>query len=301
MKSLTAILIAGLAVSGCSIKKMAVNSMANSLSEGGSVYSSDEDPDLVREALPFGLKTFESLLETVPEHEGLLLATASGFSSYAYLLLQEADRIDAEDFREAQRLRARASKLFQRGSDYAYRGLDLRHPGFSERIMSDRATALAEADVDDVGFLYWAGAGLAGGLSADKNNTDLMGALPIAGDLVGRALELDETYDDGALHEFFISYEASRPGGDLAAAREHYARALELSKGEHASVYLALAESISVQEQNLKEFQQLLDAALAVDPDAVPELRLVNTMSHRRAEWLKERIPDLFLVADEEN
>jgi hypothetical protein len=50
-----------------------------------------------------------------------------------------------------------------------------------------------------------------------------------------------------------------------------------------------------VREQNLAEFQALIQAALAVDPEKVPDLRLVNTMAIRRAHWLQQRTPDLFV------
>ena len=45
------------------------------------------------------------------------------------------------------------------------------------------------------------------------------------------------------------------------------------------------------------EFRSLLSAALEVDPDAVPELRLVNTLAKQRALWLEVSIDDLFLDA----
>jgi hypothetical protein len=126
----------------------------------------------------------------------------------------------------------------------------------------------------------------------------LIGDLPVAGALVARVLELDETYDRGAAHEFFVSYEASRPGGSADKARDHYRRALELSNGTRASLHLALAESVAVQDQDLPRFQELLGLALAVDPDGVPELRLVNTIARRRAERLGTRVTELFLVAN---
>jgi len=52
-----------LALPACSIKKLAVNSLGNALAEGGSSYASDDDPELVREAVPFGLKTVGGLVE----------------------------------------------------------------------------------------------------------------------------------------------------------------------------------------------------------------------------------------------
>jgi hypothetical protein len=87
-------------------------------------------------------------------------------------------------------------------------------------------------------------------------------------------------------------------GGSAKRAREHYQRALDLSRGARASVHLTLAETVAVQEQNLTEFKALLAATLAVQVEQVPELRLANTLAHRRARWLQSRIPDLFIETE---
>jgi len=298
LRSVLLTILSAVALTGCSIKQMAVNMIADSLAEGGGVYASDDDPELIREALPFGLKTYESLLEASPDHVGLLLATGKGFVVYAYILQLEADRIEATDLDRARALRARASKLYLRGRDYALRGLAVDHPGFAEELRRDAAVALAPMRKEDAPLLYWAGAGWAGALSANKDDPDLIAELPIAGALVGRVLELDEAFDRGAAHEFFISYEGSRPGGSAEAARLHYRRAVELSGGARASAHVALAEAVAVREQNLQEFRSLIGAALAVDPNAVPELRLANTLAQERARWLASRMPQLFVAAD---
>jgi predicted anti-sigma-YlaC factor YlaD len=288
-----------LLLAACSVKKTAVNIIGDTLAGSGGVYASDDDPELIREAIPFGLKTYEGLLEVSPEHEGILLAAAGGFTAYAYMLQDDADQLDETDLPQARKLRVRARKLYLRGRDYALRGLEVEHPHFTAVLETDRNSALALTTEDDVSFLYWAGASWAGALSAAKDDLDLIAELPTAGALVGRVLELDETYDLGAAHEFFISYEGSRPGGSAERAREHYRRALEISQGQRASVHLALAESVTIQEQNLAEFKALIAAALAVDPDKEPNLRLANIIAQRRALWLQERIPDLFLEAEE--
>lgn len=290
--------LAALLLGACSIKRTAVNVVGDALAGGGGVYAADNDPDLIREAIPFGLKTFESLLEVSPEHRGLLLAAARGFTVYAYLLQDEADRLDTTDLPRARELRARARKLYLRGRDYALRGLEQEHPDFTAGLRAERNSALAMTTAVDVPFLYWAGVAGAGALSAAKDDLDLIAALPLAGALVGRVLALDETYEHGAAHEFFIAYEGSRPGGSAARAREHYRRALETSGGRRASVHLALAEAVAIREQNLAEFRALLASALAVDPERDPGLRLVNTIARRRARWLEQRIPDLFLQAE---
>jgi predicted anti-sigma-YlaC factor YlaD len=296
--SLLLVAMASLLLAACSVKKTAVNIVGDTLAGSGGVYASDDDPELIREAIPFGLKTYEGLLEVSPEHEGILLAAAGGFTAYAYMLQDDADQLDETDLPQARKLRVRARKLYLRGRDYALRGLEVEHPRFTAVLETDRNSALALTTEDDVSFLYWAGASWAGALSASKDDLDLIAELPTAGALVGRVLELDETYDLGAAHEFFISYEGGRPGGSVAQARRHYQRALDISGGLRASVHLALAEAVTVKEQNLAEFRSLISAALAVDPDRAPELRLVNTIARRRARWLESRIPDLFVDAD---
>jgi len=298
MRRFVSVAISVLVVAGCSIRQTAVDFIGDAVAGGGGVYESDDDPRLVQDALPFGLKTYESLLAVSPAHMGLLLATAKGFVSYAYLLELEADRLDDTDLPRAREQRVRASKLFLRGRDYALRGLEVSHPGFRADLRRDSAAALAKATKDDAPYLYWAGAGWAAALGADKDNLDLVAELPTAGALVGRVLELDEGFESGAAHEFFIAYEGGRPNGDLKAARSHYERALALSNGERASVFVALAESVSVRQQNVAEFRALLTKALAVDPDKAPQIRLVNVIAQERARWLQQRIPLLFAGAD---
>lgn len=285
-------------LAGCSPRLVAVNFIGNALAGGGGVYTSDNDPELVRGALPFGLKMFESLLNVSPEHEGLLLTAARGFTAYAFLIQDAADRLDDIDLPRARQLRARTRKLYLRGRDYALRGLEVRHPGITAELRIDRTTALARTIKEDVPFLYWAGASWGGTISVAKDNAELLIDLPLVGALVERVLELDEHYDLGAAHEFLISYEASRPGGSLVKARDHYRKALEISRGDRASIHLALAESVVVREQKLDEFRDLINRVLSVDPEGIPHMRLANTIARQRALWLKSRIPELFLEAE---
>src|SRR5512134_4110222 len=97
--------ILALALPGCSIRKLAVNSLGNALADGGASYASDEDPELVRGAVPFGLKTVEALLDEAPRHKGLLFAAASGFTQYAFAFLQQdADFVEDQDLPRATAL-----------------------------------------------------------------------------------------------------------------------------------------------------------------------------------------------------
>ncbi len=291
----SALLIAGLA--GCSIQRTSADIVGDVISGGGTSFSGDDDPELVREALPFGLKTYESLLDLTPDHLGLLLSCARGFTVYAYLVQREASRLDHTRLAKKREIEARAAKLYLRARDYALRGLNVSHPGFGVALRKNPTAALEMTTKEDVPFLYWAAAAWGGATSAAKDNLDLIAELPLAGALAGRVLALDEGFEHGAAHEFFISYEAGRPGGSIAKARGHYRKALKLSRGRRASVHVALAESVSVPEQNLKEFKNLLAKVLSHDVNAFRPLRLSNVLARSRAIWLRARIADLFLDA----
>jgi len=278
-----------------------VNALAGALAAGADPYAADDDPELVAAAIPFGLKTIEALIAESPKHEGLLLAATSGFTQYSYAFVQaDADYVEAKDLARATALRARARRLYSRALRYGFRGLEVRHPGFEaglrdERLRDEMLAATTRADVP---LLYWSGAAWGAAISLSKENADLTADQGLVEALERRALELDEGFGRGAIHDFFIAFEGGRPaaaGGSVEEAYKHLARAVALSAGKRAAPWVSFAETVSVGAQDRREFEQMLRNALAIDPEAVPELRLANTVSQRRAAWLLARADELFL------
>jgi hypothetical protein len=286
--------VAAFLISGCSLNRLAADALGDAISANRNVYAADNDPELIRQALPFGLKIFESLLDVTPNHQGLLLAASRGFAAYAFLVQNDSEHSSATPSSETHN---RVRNLFLRGRDYALRGLGARHPNWVDQLNRNPRKALSRATKDDVALLYWAGVCWGGAIAAAKNDLKLIVDLPLAGALVQRVLELDEGYDFGAADEFFIAYEASRPGGSITRARQYYQRALELSGGQRASVHLALAEAVAVKEQNLAEFRALLALTITASQSDDPDFRLVNTIARQRALWLEQHIQDLFVDA----
>jgi len=285
---------------GCAVKRIAVNKLGNAIASGGNAYASDDDPELVRSAVPFSLKLMESLLEESPKHRGLLLAACKGFTEYSYAFVQEdADELESKNLAEATRLRARARRLDLRARDYGLRGLEVRHPGFGKAVRNNPPAAVRRiTSAKEVPLLYWTAASWGEAISLSKDNPDLIADQPIVEALIDRAYKLDPDFGTGAIDGFLITYEPSRQGakGDpLARSREHFARAVALSHGQLAGPYVSLAETVSVQKQDRAEFQSLLSRALAIDPDARPEWRLENLLMQRRARWLLARVDELFV------
>ena len=292
------ILVVAAALPACSLKTMAVKTVASTLSESGDVFSRDEDPELVREAVPFALKLYESLLDSIPNHGPLLVATCSGFTQYAYAFV-ETDALVLGDERhaEAQALRDRALKLYLRGRGYCLRALEVRWKGIGERLLADPVPALARAERKDVEMLYWTAASWGAAISLGLDNPELAVDFPVVRALADRALALDETWSKGAIHELMISLDSlpAALGGDPARARQHFDRAIALQKGQAPGPYVALATGVSVPERNRAEFETLMKHALDVDPEADPSARLATLVTQRRARALLDQIDARFV------
>jgi predicted anti-sigma-YlaC factor YlaD len=292
--------VVGLLCPGCSLKRMAVNKVGDALAGSGSIFASDDDPELVKAAAPFSLKLMESLLQESPRHQGLLLATASGFTEYAYAFVQQdADEAEDKDIATASALRARARRLYLRARNYGLRGLEVSHHGFQQALKTNPKEAVARTRAKDVPLLYWTAVSWAAAVSVSKDDPDLIADLPKIEALIDQALKLDERFDNGAIHTFLIAYEMNRRPGEgepALRARRHFERAVELSGGQAAAPLVSFAESVSVQRQDLPEFKSLLNRALAINPDGRPEWRLTNLVMQRRARWLLARSDELFLT-----
>ena len=292
------LLMLGASGAGCSVRTMAVDRLGDALGSGGTSFASDDDPELVKAAAPFSLKMMESLLAERPGHRGLRLAAASGFTQYAFAFVQQdADELQDDDGDASARLNARARLLYLRARDHALKGIAANHPGFEDALRARPQETLQAVRREDVPLIYWAAVSWAAAISLSKNDPDLIADLPYVESLVDRALELDETFEAGALHTFLIAYEFARKDGasDAAArSRQHFERAVELTGGAQAGPFVSLAEAVSVPGQERAEFTSLLGRALAIDVNARPEWRLANLIMQRRARWLLSRMDRLF-------
>lgn len=288
-------------ITACSPKRYALNTVGEMLSKGGSVYESDNDIILVGEALPFSLKLLESLLAESPDNPGLLLSASRGYVLYAYAYVHwEADKEKLINIENARVMRERAQNLYLRALGYSLHALELSYPGFKNSLATDPQQAvqmITASGVDShLPFLYWSAAALGLTISVSKNDPKMLARLPEVEAMLDRALALDEEWNRGTLHEFKITWAAAQHArADDSILLKHYNRALELSDGERASLFVTMAEATSLPNQDRGEFISLLENALAVDPDIDPENRLLNVIAQRRAKWLLSHIDELIL------
>jgi predicted anti-sigma-YlaC factor YlaD len=334
-----AVLTAFLLLSGCSINQMAVRMAADALASGqggGTAFTGDEDPQLVEDAIPFALKLYEILIQSDPHNDELLVAAGSGFISYAYAFIDvPASTLPYDEYEKQKRMQERAEKMYLRGRGYIFDALELRHPGFFRAVLSgdsgELADVLMKTDEKDVPALYWGASGWMAAVSASNMDFNMVIDIPRAVAMMTRALELEPDYDDGALHSLFIqvygsisNYGMMYGSGGLGeyiretlegyyAGREgaletmeqraefHFQRAVELSDGTSASVYVSFAQTFPLKNQEPLRYRRLLERALAVDPDRRPETRMLTIISQEKARWLLEHMEEDFISLEPES
>jgi len=291
-----------LLLSSCSINQAALRMAADAMTgvRSSTVFTGDDDPELVGDSLPLLIKTFELMREQLPDHEGLNVQTGSLEVMYANGFVQgPAELLPSTQFEKKKAQLDRAKKLYLRADRVLRVALEQRFPGIGAALTAGTAgPLLAKAEKGDVPLLYWESAAVMSAFALAPLDVALSVRVKEVAALMSRAYALDPDYDDGSLDEFYISFYGSLPeglGGSKALAKQHFDAALQKDKGLSVGAYVAYAQAISLPNQDYPEFKKLLDAALAIPLDEAPAHRLVNIIGQRKAAWLLAQKDDLFV------
>ena len=226
-----------LVLSACSPRKMAVHEMAGMVDTGMTALEQDDDLEMLEQALPANIKLLEIFLASSPEDTHLLTLLARSYGSYNFMLLEpkfedaqfRALSSDADEApeTEALHLKQKVSRYYQKGSAYALKALEIRHPGCR--------TALKKVDTiepfmqrignKDVPAIFWYGFNLAAWINLNRDSVHAIAQAHIAEKCMRRVVELQPDYFNGSAHLVLMAYYASRSpmmGGNLNAARVHY-------------------------------------------------------------------------------
>ena len=281
----------------CSPKKYILNQFDGVFDSIEYVYLTDDDPQLVRESFPFNLKIIEILLDQDPDNRDMLLTALSSFTMYSYgFIMEDAEKLVLDDYSAGNEIYNRANKLFNRALQYGVHGMELKYPEFTnwwEKREIDKNPFVE----DDIAYLYWISATFGGLISSSQGNPMYVVDLPKVGWLLEKSMELNESWNKGALYSAMISFTMSRPdavAGREQVARKYFDKAVQASSGEDCSVYVRFAESVCTKNQNKDEFIEKLDYVSNFDLESATELRLTNSMAQSRAKWLMGRIDELF-------
>ena len=232
-----------------------------------------------------------------PENFQLLFDATSELTMYSYaFLMEKADRKSVLDYHQGKILYKIAQENFIQAKKYGLRGLKLRYPEIDSVIGTTIPKAI-KFTKEDVPILYWTAAAWGGAISASKGDLAFIVELPKVGWILERAIEVDSDWNKGALYLAMISYSMKRTDQTRDSeklARMFFEKVINASNGNNCSPYVSLAELVSVKNQDKKEFEYLLNKALAIDINNDPDFTLSNTLAQVRSKWLLEQTESLF-------
>jgi hypothetical protein len=292
LNRLSALLLCGvvvLSLSACSLRQHLIRQAADEMSQQS---VEEEDIGLAREASAFYLKMSESLLRAVPGHVALAQSVTSGLTQYAYAFLSnEADRIESNNLAQAQVLRERAARMFERAQKQGWTALTLRHPDLSNQLRTTGADSPGRLQPDEVGLAYWTAAAWGGQISLSKDAPDVVADLRLVVNLATWAWQTNPAYGDGALASLMGTLELARPGGSRARALAYWDQAIEISRGQSPGPYVAKAEGWAVDQQDRAAFEAWLKKAIEVSQG---KRDLSSQIMRERAQWLLSIADDIF-------
>ena len=269
--ALAAVAAVGSALSGCSglIGSMAADTLSAAILE-------QEDPVLIQEGAPAYLLLLDGFISRNPDDEALLAAGAQLYALYGSRFVDDGER--------AIELTAKARRYGAHAMCISYEwACDPEHTDYDTFVRQ-----LSDVTRRDIDLLYAYAVSWLSHLDATSEDWTAVAELPWVEAALGRVLELDEAYAQGAVHGYLGTLNALRPpalGGRPEVAKEHFERAIELSEGRDLSVKVEYARRYARMVFDQELHDQLLAEVLAAPTDA-PGLTLFNALAKEEAERL---------------
>jgi len=124
-----------------------------------------------------------------------------------------------------------------------------------------------------------------------KDEPDLVADLPLSMRLAELAWQANPTYGQGALASLMGTLEAAKVGGSRQKAQAYFDQAIALGQGQEAGPLVAKAEAVALPAEDRKQFEHLLQQALAISKQ---HRSLQNEVMRERAQWLLSSVDELF-------
>lgn len=272
--------------SGC-IQTIAVSTVGGIVDEGFSAFTEESDLRFVEQALPGNIKLLEVLQKNDPTNERLLRLLSEGYSSYALGFLEDKEPVRAREF-------------YLRGKEFGVRLLKVQDADVAAALTGSPdslKTLLTSRDKDLVPAVFWTAFGWGSFIYLSLQNTDAIADVPRVDVLMQFVADKDSAFYYAGADLFLGTLYGSRPrlfGGDPGISKEHFERALRITKGNFLLAYLYYAKSYAVQTQDQELFEKLLNTIDSTSIDVLPEFRLGNAIAKEKAKLWRARENDLF-------
>ena len=233
---------------------------------------------------PAYLLMVDSLLYRDPDNESLLRSAADVYTAYTDVFVKDKDR---------------AKKLTDKALDYALRAMCIRRPdtcSFRRDSFQEFKHIIGAMGEKDVPNSFTLGSAWSAWIQTHREDWDAVAEIPRVEAIMARVVELDEAYGDGAAHVYLGVLATLLPpalGGKPDVGKQHFERALEISKDKNLMVKVLYARHYARLVFDRELHDRLLNAVLKANPD-VPGYTLVNTLAQQQARELLDSSEDYF-------
>ncbi|RKU20345.1 hypothetical protein C6503_06015 [Candidatus Poribacteria bacterium] len=249
---------------------------------------------VVETTLAKNLGTLEGLAKT--GNTGLIVKTARAHSSYSGFLEDKMEDAEiAGDSETADEMRSQAIGHYVRAEEYAFKALAKSDKTFEQPRTVDLNAfekALQKLKKKQVEPLFWAAYAMGRGISLQKDDPMQVIDLARVELMMGRVLELDETFYFGSAHLFYAVYYGDRSpaiGGDPEKAKEHIDIVDKLNDGKFLMSKFYLARYYAYPKQDVKLYKQALQEVIDAPQDIYPGEEAATSLAKSRAKrWLAQ-------------
>lgn len=233
------------------------------------------------------------LAEAIAKWEQIATNTSDAelFTKLSRAYYFQAERLGFED-KSAER-----DAAYQRGLDWATKGLKLAAPEFAKSMAEGKthAESIGKAPKEAIGPMYWYAtnlgkwAALKGFATTLRYKDDIKATI----DLVKA---YDETYFYGAPWRYLGSYEARTAGlagGSLDKSEENFKKAVALAP-DYLGTKVLWADFLCTKRQDKATYEKLLKEVVAANAAVIPEIEAENLLEQEKAKKLLSQIDEKF-------
>jgi len=269
-------------LSGCSFFiSSATVDMTENLSHA---ILNNNDLATVKAGGPAYLLMVDSMLYREPDNESLLRTAADIYTAYTDVFVKD---------------RLRAKKLTDKALDYALRAICVRRSdacSLRQSNFQEFEKIIAELNIKDVPDLFTLGSAWSAWIQAHREDWNAVAEISRVESIMERVLELDEFYNDGSAHLYLGVLGTFLPpalGGKPDVGRQHFERALDISKNKNLMVKVLYAKHYARLMFDRELHDRLLHEVLKAEPD-IQGYTLSNTLAQKKARELLDSAEDYF-------
>lgn len=260
-----------------------VSPMAGQLSEG---LMHQSDVELVRDGAPAFLLMLDALAESHPDNPAVLVSAAEAQLAYATGFVDKANR-------------ERTRTMYGKAKTYGVRALSQRNAHFArslDRPLDEFRASLRRFRKADANALITTATAWVMWIIASSDSPAALGDMPKVLAMMDRVNELDPGIRQGGVDLFYGIYYTVLPlggGRDLAKARAHFERSMQLAGPDYLLTRVTFAEYYARYAFDPELFEETLTQVLAATP-AEPKFTLMNAVAQMRAKDLLEQMEEFF-------